>query len=131
MTHPPQPLETRAPAEVLVVEDNPLAADALRLLLETAGHRVRVAGTAAATVRACAERPVDLMLLDVTLPDGSGLDALLAAAAEGTAPRITVALTGHDDRAMRERCHQAGCAAVLLKPIQPRDLLGRVAEWVR
>lgn len=131
MTQHRQPTETRPPAEVLVVEDNPLAADALRLLLETAGHRVRVAGTAAATIRACAERPVDLMLLDVTLPDGSGLDALLAAAAEGTAPRITVALTGHDDRAMTERCRQAGCAAVLLKPIQPRELLGRVAEWVR
>jgi CheY-like chemotaxis protein len=131
MTKATPPARARGPAEILVVEDNALAADALRLLLETLGHQVRVAGTAAAMVRACAERPVDLMLLDVTLPDGSGLDGLLAAAAEGTAPRITVALTGHEDRAVRERCHKAGCHAVLLKPIQPRDLLRRVAEWLQ
>jgi CheY-like chemotaxis protein len=131
MTTSPSSPERRAPAEILVVEDNELAADALRLLLETVGHRVRVARTAAAMVRACAERPVDLMLLDVTLPDGSGLDALVTATSEGTAPRMSVALTGHDDRAMTERCRQAGCMAVLLKPVPPRELLRRVAEWLQ
>jgi CheY-like chemotaxis protein len=30
-----------------------------------------------------------------------------------------------------EQCRHAGCQAVLLKPIQPRELLGRVAEWLR
>jgi CheY-like chemotaxis protein len=130
MTKRRRPEVAPLPAQILVVEDNELAADALRLLLETAGHQVRIAGTAAATLRACAERPVDLMLLDVSLPDGSGLDALRAAAAEGTALWSEVAITGHDDRAMTERCRQAGCAAVLLKPVQPRDLLGRVAEWL-
>ena len=118
------------PAEVLVVEDNVLAADALRLLLESAGYRVRVANTAAAAVRACAAQATDLMLLDLTLPDGSGLDALEATKAAGTAPRIIVALTGHDDRTLTDRCRSAGCQAVLLKPVPPRDLLGRLVEWL-
>lgn len=115
---------------VLVVEDNMLAADALRLLLESQGYAVRIATTVAETVQTCADHRIDLMLLDVTLPDGSGLDALETANADGTAPRITVALTGHDDRALVDRCRRAGCREVLLKPVQPRDLLGRVAGWL-
>jgi CheY-like chemotaxis protein len=127
------PATARGPspaAEVLVVEDNMLAADALRLLLESQGYRVRVAASVAETVRACADQRVDLMLLDLTLPDGSGLDALATAHADGTTPRVIVALTGHDDRALTERCRRAGCREVLLKPVQPRELLGWVAEWL-
>lgn len=118
------------PADVLLVEDNALAADALRLLLESTGHHVRVATTVQEAVQACADRRPDLMLLDLTLPDGNGLDALGEASAAGTAPRVTVALTGHDERAVLERCRSAGCRAVLVKPIQPRVLLKQIGEWL-
>jgi DNA-binding response OmpR family regulator len=131
MTAPwPGPPDGVSPG-VLIVEDHPLAADALRLLFEATGYRVRIAPTAAAAVRACAERPVDLMLLDLTLPDGSGLDILSQANAAGTTPRVTVALTGHDDRDVAARCRQAGCTEVLVKPVPPRVLLTRAAEWVQ
>lgn len=129
----PSPSLPRAPrprADILIVEDHPLAADALRLLFEATGYRVRVASTVAQAVRACAEHTADLMLLDITLPDGDGLSVLAQAAAAGTTPRTTVALTGHDDRAMVERCRSAGCHDVLVKPVPPRDLLTRAAQWV-
>ena len=71
---PALPRAPRALADVLIVEDHPLAADALRLLFEATGYRVRVASTVAQAVRACAERTADLMLLDITLPDGDGLE---------------------------------------------------------
>jgi two-component system, OmpR family, response regulator len=116
---------------VLIVEDHDLAADAWRLLFEATGYRVGIAPTAAAAVRACADQPVDLMLLDLTLPDGSGLTVLAKTASAGTTPRITVALTGHDDRELTDRCYEAGCTAVLVKPVLPRDLLTRAAEWIR
>jgi two-component system, NtrC family, response regulator PilR len=131
MTTPWHPLPAVTPANVLIVEDHPLAADAWRLLFEATGYHVRIAATAATAVTACAERSVDLMVLDLTLPDGSGLDVLAAASAAGTAPRVTVALTGHDDRAVAEQCRRAGCIAVLVKPIAPRELLARAAEWLR
>lgn len=129
-TTPPATPTERKTADVLLVEDNALAADAMRLLLETTGHRVRVAGSVADTVRACADRRPDLMLLDLTLPDGSGLDALATIQAAGTAPRMTVALTGHDERAVIQQCKTAGCQAVLVKPVQPRELISRVTEWL-
>jgi CheY-like chemotaxis protein len=120
-----------APTDVLIVEDHPLAADAWRLLFEATGYQVRVAGTAAEAVQACAERPTDLMLLDLTLPDGYGLEVLAKTRADGTEPRVTVALTGHDDRRIADQCRAAGCRDVLVKPVAPRDLLGRVAQWLQ
>jgi CheY-like chemotaxis protein len=118
------------PADILIVEDHPLAADALRLLFEAVGHHPRLAPSVAAAVRECAERSPDLMLLDLTLPDGDGFDVLAQTAAAGTTPRVTVALTGHDDDALTERCRRAGCVDVVLKPVMPRDLLERIARWM-
>src|SRR5436305_10747633 len=63
-------------AHVLIVEDNDLVSGALRVLFEQTGRRVSVAGTVADAISvASADRP-DLMLIDLTLPDGSGLAIL-------------------------------------------------------
>ena len=111
-------------ARVLVVEDHVDAGDAMRMLLEAGGHDVRVARTVATAVAACDESPVDLMLLDLTLPDGQGLDVLTRVT---TAPRVTVALTGWDEPAIIARCREAGCHDVLLKPVAARTLLALAA----
>jgi CheY-like chemotaxis protein len=130
-TRPNNPLPKAVhPADILIVEDHELAADALRLLFEALGHRPRLAPSVAAAVRECALRPPDLMLLDLTLPDGDGLDVLAQTAAAGTTPRVTVAVTGHDDDALTERCRRAGCVDIVLKPVMPRDLLKRIATWM-
>lgn len=70
------------------------------------------------------------MLLDLSLPDGDGLDVLAAARSEGVAPVSTAALTGRDDPAVVRRCLEAGCIAVLTKPVPIRDLVRHVALWV-
>lgn len=115
---------------VLIVDDSSHVTDPLQILFEETGRRVVVAGSVAAAVRACeAERP-DLMLLDVTLPDGDGLSVLALLAGGNALPRVTVALTGHDDTLTVQRCRAAGCRDVLLKPVPVRDLLRRAAEWL-
>lgn len=111
-------------ARVLVVEDHADAGDAMRMLLEAGGHEVRVARTVAAAVAACNESPVDLMLLDLTLPDGEGLDVLTRVT---TVPGLTVALTGWDEPAIVARCRAAGCHDILLKPVSARALLALTA----
>jgi len=107
-------------AQVLVVEDHFDAGDAMRMLLEAGGHDVRVARTVAAAIAACDEQPVDLMLLDLTLPDGDGLQVLDRTTAR---PRITLALTGWDEPAIVARCRAAGCHDVLIKPVSPKMLM--------
>ena len=115
---------------VLIVDDSSHVTDPLRILFEETGRRVVVAASVASAVRACeAERP-DLMLLDVTLPDGDGLSVLTLLAGGSAMPPVTVALTGHDDALTVQRCRAAGCREVLLKPVPVRDLLRRAAEWL-
>ena len=127
MASDPTPQDRRL---VLLVEDSALVTSALRILFEETGRRVRVAGDVAGAVRACAEERPDLMLLDLTLPDGDGLGVLDAVRGSEGAPRIAVAMTGHDDDATRRRCLAAGCAEVLLKPVPARDLLARADAWL-
>ena len=104
----------------------------MRILLGDAGHTVTEAGSIAAAVNAVelAMRTPDVALLDLTLPDGDGLRILDRLRALGKMPRVTVAVTGRDDPAVRMRCLSAGCADVLLKPVPARDLRRLVAEWM-
>ena len=115
---------------VLIVDDSPHVTGPLRILFEETGHRVLLAGSVAEAVEACGVERPDLMLLDVTLPDGDGLDVLARLAGTDSAPRVTVALTGHDDESTVLRCRAAGCRDVLLKPVPVRELLRRANEWL-
>ena len=115
---------------VLVAEDNTLVADAMRLLFEETGHRVTTAGTIADVVRAAANDPVDLLLLDLGLADGDGLDVLDQLRGREAMPRVSVALTGRDEPDVIARCRAAGCRDVLLKPVPVGELLRRSREWL-
>ena len=115
---------------VLIVDDSSHVTDPLRILFEETGRRVVVADSVASAVSACETERPDLMLLDVTLPDGDGLSVLTLLAGGSAMPPVTVALTGHDDTLTVQRCRAAGCRDVLLKPVPVRDLLRRAAEWL-
>ena len=121
---------TPALPHVLVAEDNTLVADAMRLLFEETGHRVTTAGTIADVVRAAANDPVDLLLLDLGLADGDGLDVLDQLRGRDAMPRVSVALTGRDEPDVIARCRAAGCRDVLLKPVPVGELLRRSREWL-
>ena len=115
---------------ILVAEDNALVADAMRLLFEETGHRVTTAGTIVDAVAAAASDPVDLLLLDLGLSDGDGLEVLAQLRERGALPRVNVALTGRDEPEVIERCRAAGCRDVLLKPVPVAELLRRSREWL-
>jgi DNA-binding response OmpR family regulator len=113
---------------VLVVEDSVLISSALRILLESNDYEVTVAGTVADAVDAASTIHPDVMLLDLTLPDGDGLSVLADLAARGAALPVTLAMTGHDDDITRQRSIAAGCTAVLVKPVPVRELLRIIGE---
>jgi CheY-like chemotaxis protein len=115
---------------VLVAEDNALVAGAMRLLFEETGHRVTTAGTIVEVVEAAASDRVDLLLLDLGLSDGDGLEVLSILGARGFLPRVSVALTGRDEPEVIERCMAAGCREVLLKPVPVGVLLRKSREWL-
>ena len=109
-----------------MVEDHADCASALSRLLERDGHQVLVARTVAEANRASAAAEFDVLLLDIILPDGSGLD--LAPALRRSFPRAKmVAVTAlgmpRDVQAIRE----AGFDAHVLKPYRLEALRLHVA----
>jgi CheY-like chemotaxis protein len=117
-------------ARVLLVEDSPMISGALQMLLESGGFEVTVATTAAEAIESGLAERVDVMLLDITLPDGDGLSVLETLDARGMKPATTYAMTGHSDKTTRDRCIAAGCDDVLLKPVPVQQLLRIVSEAV-
>lgn len=114
------------PTRILIVEDSPLITEAYRILISAAGYEVDAAASVAEAVELATTTRVDLMLLDLTLPDGNGLEILDALRMSGSLPRSTIAMTGHNDSASRARCLEAGCADVLLKPVPIGELLRQI-----
>lgn len=114
---------------VLLVEDDALLRDAFRLLLEEGGYRVIEAGTAAAAVeQATTARPA-VILLDVGLPDRSGLDvARELRDHDATSATPIIAMTGHTGTAEEQACLDAGCTSYLSKPVEPATLLARIPD---
>jgi len=111
---------------ILIVEDSALIVDAFKVLFADAGYDVDAASTIAEAVEAgMAVRP-DVMLLDLTLPDGNGLDIMQALKERDSLPRVTLAMTGHNDAKSRRSCIEAGCADVLLKPVPIAELLRQI-----
>jgi len=115
-------------ARILIVEDSPLVTDAFCILFSESGYDVDVAATVAEAIVRGTANTADIMLLDLSLPDGNGLEVLEALRARGVPPGATLAMTGHDDAKTRRICLEAGCAEVLLKPLPIGDLLRHIAR---
>ena len=118
---------------VLVVEDDPVAADAHQLYVgRVPGFEVAaVAHTRAEAVRALDRVPVDLLLLDLYLPDGHGLQLLRALRAAGHGADV-IAVTSARDLAVVREGVSLGVVQYVLKPFTYptlRDRLVRYAEF--
>ena len=110
-----QPGFANPPRTLLLVEDSRLAAEAVRLICRRAGIRLRRAETlASAALHLKVYRP-DIALIDLGLPDGSGLDLIARLVRQTARPGRIVAISGHAD--MQEAAMQAGADAFLLKPV--------------
>ena len=115
------------PPRILCLEDDPDQAAYVRAILESANHQVAVAHDVADFECVLEQFRPDLLLLDVTLPDGSGIDlaaALRRAGAHAALPIIF--LTGRASMGSRLDGIRAGADDYLLKPIDPDLLLATV-----
>ena len=119
--------------KILVVDDNPDAAELVSALLELQGHELRTAHTPQEALHVAGEFRPDIAFLDIGLPvmDGFELAAALRALPELGACRF-IAITGYDDADDRRRSKRAGFEAHLVKPIAmdtlERMVLGAASE---
>lgn len=119
------------PATILLVEDNETIRHAFSILLEDSGYRVLQAGTGAEALGAARRDRPDLVLMDLGLPDLSGLEVTRRLKADPTTRAvIVVALTGRALETDQNACLEAGCAGYLAKPIDSENLLRSLPEFL-
>jgi two-component system, OmpR family, response regulator VicR len=118
---------------ILVVEDEPSVARGLEYGLKAEGFNVVVAATgkkALEIARGGKEKPPHLMLLDLRLPDMSGLDVCKALREEGRALPILM-VTARDEEVDKVLGLELGADDYIVKPFSLRELLSRVRAALR
>jgi DNA-binding NarL/FixJ family response regulator len=112
------------PLRLLVVDDHEVVRQGLVSLLERREHFqvVAEAGTAAEAVEMARKFEPDLVVMDVRLPDGSGIEACREIRAEFPGTRVVI-LTSYPDEEAVLSAIIAGASGYLLKQIRGRDLV--------
>ena len=121
------------PLRVLVAEDNPTNQALVAALLKQKGHRVTIVGNGRLAADRAVLEPFDLVLMDVQMPEMSGLEATgLIRDHERTAGGHVpiVALTARAMAGDREQCLAAGMDAYVPKPLRAEDLFAAIDSVV-
>jgi DNA-binding NtrC family response regulator len=106
---------------ILIVEDDPLVRKTLASQLAKKGFDIAVAETGEAGVRAFAESPPDLVLLDVRLPDIDGLE-VLRRIKERNRRAVILVMTAYDDMKTTVEAIKLGAFEYLVKPLNATEL---------
>ena len=114
---------------VLVIDDEPQILRALRINLSARGYEVTTAATGAGALRAAAEHKPDVVVLDLGLPDMSGIDVLAGLRGWLTAPVIV--LSARTDSSDKVEALDAGADDYVTKPFGMDEFLARLRAAVR
>lgn len=118
-TNTPQTSSDPAQLQVLVVDDNTDAAESLGVLLDIEGHAAHIAHTGAEALQFAKSRALDVVFLDIGLPDMTGYEvARQMRLLPGMQKTLLVALTGWGTQDDRQRTREAGFDRHLTKPAE-------------
>jgi CheY-like chemotaxis protein len=132
----PEPQEEESPEEsertagcrVLVADDNHDSAESLGMLLEMAGHEVRLAYDGQEALESADRFLPNVMLLDIGLPKLDGFEVASRLRKDSRHDSmLLVAVTGYGTDSDRERARAAGFDHHMVKPVDPRALRDLIA----
>lgn len=115
---------------ILLIEDDPSLGAAVRDQIAAEGHMADLAPTLSYARDLLATMPYDLILLDLGLPDGRGIDFLKALRAKGSVTPVMI-LTAHDRITERIEGLNAGADDYMVKPFDLAELSARIAAVAR
>ena len=125
------PEESRS-RNIVIVEDDDDISDTIKYNLEREGFRVRTAGTGEEALNLIFDRPPNLILLDLNLPQMSGFELCRRLRAEATTARVPVLmLTARTDEADKVLGLNLGADDYITKPFSMRELIARVRAVLR
>jgi len=128
MTTSPERM-SEPPVRILIVEDESSLADSVRYNLEREGYLVSVAVDGRQALERFRAEPPALVILDLMLPEVSGLDLCRAIRAESAVPIIMV--TAKDSEADKVAGLELGADDYVTKPFSVRELVSRVRAHLR
>jgi two-component system KDP operon response regulator KdpE len=114
---------------VLVVDDEPQIVRGLRVILRDAGYEVEAATTKQEALDAVAARPPDAVVLDLVLPDGSGVDVCAEIRTWSGLPILVLSAVG--DEREKVRALDVGADDYITKPFGTDELLARLRAALR
>ena len=118
-------------ASIMVIDDDIQVRTFVRKVLEGEGYEVREAGNGAEGVKAFRQRPADLILCDIFMPEKEGLQTIRELQDEFGKVKI-VAMSGGNHQCRQvdflPLARKCGAVSVLHKPLAPKSLLGAVRE---
>jgi DNA-binding response OmpR family regulator len=116
--------------QLLIVEDNPSTLKMLAFLLSNEGYQVHAVSTGAAALEVLSNEPIDLLALDVMLPDMNGLQICRKLRERGmTLPILVISALGLRDDKMAAL--QEGADDYMTKPFDPSEVVARVHSLIR
>ncbi len=118
---------------VLYIEDNPDNMMLVRRILESRGYRLIEAQNGLTGLSVAESQPIDLILLDINLPDIDGYEVArrLRRSSKAVLAHIPIiAITANALKGDAEKALAAGCDVYMSKPINIRELAARVAGFL-
>jgi DNA-binding response OmpR family regulator len=114
---------------ILIVDDEPSIAVSLEYLMKREGYEVEIATRGDAALAAVERQPPDLLLLDVVLPDGSGLDVCQKLRADLRHPDLKIMLlSALGGAGERQRALALGADRYVTKPFSTKELVAEVRK---
>lgn len=116
-------------ASLVIVDDSRSVRLFLEKALQDTGHRVRSAGSGPEALKLLEAEPADVLLTDIYMPDGDGLELLMALRRRPNPPAI-IAMSSNvvGPKSMLSIAQKLGAKIVLPKPFKAEDLLAAIDQ---
>ncbi|HEY2329140.1 MAG TPA: response regulator, partial [Verrucomicrobiae bacterium] len=130
-------LAVRLPLRILAVDDNAINLKVAVRILQQMGYQPEVAANGREALAAIERQPVDLIFMDVMMPEMDGLEATRAIRKRQMSGEhknfqsriVVVAMTAHAMQGDREKCLASGMDDYLSKPVRPKDVRDMIEKW--
>lgn len=115
---------------VLLVDDDVTLLETMKIILEGKGYHVDTSSTGEDALERLRERYYDVVVLDIVLPDLSGIDLLKSLETQRIPKVRKIILTGHATLENAVQAINLGADAYLIKPVAPEELIRTIADQI-
>ncbi len=106
---------------VLLCEDNEDILELVKLVLADSGYQLVTTRDGSEAIKLCSNKPPDLVLMDLNMPELNGFDTMRKLRSEGFSKPIVV-LTASSNEADKRKAMEAGCNEYIVKTLEMKDV---------